>query len=60
MHGKDVRVGFDIESRGQEIATERLAASAAHCTVRYLYDCPEPRFKIAEDRSDESWKAWRE
>ena len=53
-------VGFEIESRGQKVAAERLAASGAHCTVRYLYDCPVPSFKIAEDRSDENWRAWKE
>ena len=52
---KSIKVGFDIESRGQEIAVKRLAAASAHCLVRYLYDCPKNEFKITDDRSGIGW-----
>ncbi len=53
---KRVKVGFDIESRGRQVAISRLAKAFAHCTVRYLYDCSRTRFKIAEDRSGINWE----
>ncbi len=53
---KRVKVGFDIESRGRQAAISRLANAFAHCSVRYLYDCPKNRFKIVEDRSGINWE----
>ena len=55
---KSIKVGFEIEQRGQEVAVKRLAAGCAHCIVRYLYDCPKNKFKIADDKSDVAWKSW--
>jgi hypothetical protein len=54
---KSVKVGFDIESAGRKIADARLVAACAHCTVRYLYNCPMHEFRIAEDRSRISWES---
>ena len=56
--GKSIKVGFEVEKRGREVAIERLAASLAHCTVRYLYNCPKTRFKIIEDKSGASRENW--
>lgn len=56
---KSIRVGFDIEQKGREAAIRRLAAAYAHCTVRYFYDCPRDKFKIAEDRSSIGWENWK-
>ncbi len=53
---KSVKVGFEIEQRGQGIAIKRLAAAVAHCTVRHLYNCPKNNFKIPEDRSRYNWE----
>lgn len=53
--GKSVRVGFEVESRGREVAVARLASASAHCTVRCLYDCPADKFKVADDQSDIGW-----
>lgn len=58
--GKSVRVGFEMMQGGQETAVVRLAASFAHCTVRYLYDCSVANFKIPDDRSGEGWEGWVE
>jgi len=55
---KSIKVGFEVESRGAEVALARLVAASAHCTVRYLYNCPKNKFKIAEDRSDVVWEDW--
>ena len=53
---KIIKVGFDIESRGQEIAVKRLVIASAYCLVRYFYDCPKNEFKIADERrSSISW-----
>ncbi len=54
--GKTVRVGFDIENRGPEIAVRRLAADSAYCVVRYFYDCPKNKFKIADEEQDLGWE----
>lgn len=52
---KSIKVGFDIESRGRKVAVARLIGGGAHCTVRYFYDCPEDRFKIADDITHIGW-----
>ncbi|MHC4156468.1 MAG: hypothetical protein ACYST6_16335 [Planctomycetota bacterium] len=54
-NGKRLVVGFDIESHGQEVAVQRLSAAAAHCTVRYLYNCPKDEFAISDDKSHIHW-----
>ena len=56
---KSIKVGFDIESRGQEIAVGRLTAASTHCLIRYFYDCPKNEFKIADDRSGIGWENWK-
>ena len=55
---KKINVAFDIESRGQEAAFDRLAAAFAYCTARFFYDCPQNKFKIAEDKSASAWSQW--
>ncbi len=55
---KSIKVGFEVENRGKDIAVKRLAMAFAYCTVRYLYDCPESEFKIFEDRSGIQWQKW--
>jgi hypothetical protein len=54
-NGKRVVVGFDVESRGPEVAVRRLVGGAARCTMRYLFDCPEDEFAISDDRSTINW-----
>jgi len=55
---KPIRVGFEFDVRGAEIALKRLANSAAYCATRYLYDCRKDKFKIADDRSGVGWQKW--
>lgn len=55
---KLIRVGFDFEVRGQELALNRLTNAAAYCITRYLYDCRKDKFKIADDRSGVGWQQW--
>jgi hypothetical protein len=52
---RTIHVGFDLGAPNKDRAITQLAASAAHCTVRYFYDCPKARFKIADDRSALGW-----
>lgn len=52
---KSIKVGFDVESGGQEIAVKRLTAASAYCLVRYFYDCPKNEFKIADERGTIGW-----
>ena len=52
---KSVRVGFEVEQRGQEIAIKRLMGSSAYCTVRYFYNCAVSKFKIGDDRTHIGW-----
>ncbi|MHC4158703.1 MAG: hypothetical protein ACYSSO_06460 [Planctomycetota bacterium] len=56
---KSVTVGFEVEPRGRKVAVARLAMACAHCTTRYLYNCPKNRFKIIEDRSRVGWEKWQ-
>lgn len=53
--GKRLVVGFDVESRGREVAVQRLVSAAAHCTIRYLHNCPQDEFAISEDQSNIHW-----
>ncbi len=55
---KVVRVGFEFDVRGQEMAVKRLTTAAAYCITRYLYDCRMDRFKIADDKGGAGWNQW--
>ena len=55
---KTVKVGFEMGSSDRQAAVKRLAVSASHCTVRYLYDCPKAMFKISDDKSPSEWDSW--
>ena len=55
---KSVRVGFEFEGGGREVAVTRLAAAAGHCIVRYFYDCQKKKFRIADDRTHITWEDW--
>ncbi|MHC4068270.1 MAG: hypothetical protein ACYS18_04855 [Planctomycetota bacterium] len=55
---KSVRVGFEFEGDGQKAAVTRLATAAGHCIVRYFYDCPKKKFRIADDKTHISWEDW--
>jgi hypothetical protein len=50
-----VQVGFESERRGRDAAVVRLAAAAAHCVTRYLYNCPKAGFKISDERTASGW-----
>ena len=56
---KNIKVGFEIDSRGREVAMARLIAASAYCTARYFYNCPKNKFKISEDRSHLAWQDWK-
>ncbi|MHC4396975.1 MAG: hypothetical protein ACYS1A_15135 [Planctomycetota bacterium] len=58
VRSKGVKVGFEFEERGERVAVARLMTACAHCTIRYFYDCPMDKFKIADDRSGEAWEKW--
>ena len=55
---KGIKVGFEVEEHGREVAIARLTSACAYCTTRYLYDCPKNKFKIAEDKSGIGWGNW--
>lgn len=55
---KSIKVGFELEQRGQNVAVKRLAVASAYCTTRYFYDCQKKRFRIPDDRSTVSWEGW--
>ena len=52
---KQVGVGFESERRGRDAGVVRLAAAAAHCVTRYLYDCSKASFKISDERTASGW-----
>ena len=57
---KTIRVGFEIESGGYEIAVARLASASAFCTLRLLYDCPGDKYDSSDDRTKVDWQNWNE
>ena len=56
---KNIKVGFDVEAKGETIANARLTTTMAHCITRYLYNCPKNNFKTADDRATVGWKQWK-
>jgi hypothetical protein len=58
VKSKSIKVGFEVEERGRELAVKRLVRACAYCTVRYLYNCPKDKFKIFDDKSDVGWESW--
>ncbi len=56
---KNIKVGFEVETAGFEVAILRLARASAFCTTRYFYDCPKVGFKIPEDKTNEGWENWK-
>lgn len=58
QESKSIKVGFEIEQRGRDIAVDRLNNAFAHCITRYLYNCPKDQFKIYDDRSGIAWETW--
>jgi len=55
---KSIKVGFEVERHGQQVAVKRLASACAYCITRYFYDCPKRKFKIADDKSGVGWESW--
>ena len=55
---KSIKVGFEVERRGQEVAVARLAAACSFCLVRSFYDCPKAKYRISEDKSTIAGKEW--
>jgi len=53
---KLVQVGFESQRHSPDTAAVQLAAAAAHCVTRYLYDCPKNQFKISEEKTDVGWE----
>jgi hypothetical protein len=54
--GRSIKVGFEIGERGQEEAVNRLVNACAHCITRYLYNCPEYKFKIFDEGVKAEWE----
>jgi hypothetical protein len=54
--GRSVEVGFDTGERGQEETAKRLVNACAYCITRYLYDCPEYKFKIFDEGNKTGWE----
>jgi len=55
---KSIKVGFEVERRGQEVAVARLASACSFCLVRLFYDCPKTKYKISEDKSTIAGQEW--
>lgn len=50
--GKLARLALEAERGGKEFCAARLARAAAHCIVRYFYDCPSDKFRTWGERPD--------
>lgn len=46
---RNLKVGFEFETGGIEVAVARLTSSAAKGVIRYFYDCPYINFKLADE-----------
>jgi len=44
-----IRTQVEIETQGREKTIDRLVGATAHCIVRNFYDCPQARYRIAEE-----------
>lgn len=55
---KSIKVGFEAEDRGRNVAAQRLVAACAYCTTRYLYNCRKNKFSCSEDRTGVGWEQW--
>lgn len=47
---KVVHVEADLETKGRATALSRLVSAMAHCTMRSLYPCEKPKFKIRDEK----------
>lgn len=48
--GKMIHISVDMETEGRDRLVRRLAAGAAHCTVRYLYHCDKLKYRYSDER----------
>lgn len=55
---RGLKVGFEAEGKGKDVAVARLVGALAHCATRSFYDCPMDKYKIADDRSGIGWEKW--
>jgi len=55
---KSIKVSFETGERGADGAINRLVSACAHCTTRYLYNCPKYLFKTFDERGDSGWEEW--
>ncbi len=55
---KTVKIAFEFESGGLQVAISRLTASAAKGVVRYFYDCPYYKFKFSDEKTVDEWDNW--
>ena len=52
--GKLARLALEAERGGKEACAAKLAKAAAHCVVRYFYDCQKDKFRTWGERPDMS------
>ncbi len=50
--GKRVSLALEAERGDKQACAVRLARAAAHCIVRYFYDCPSDKFRTWGERPD--------
>jgi hypothetical protein len=46
------RIRVDLETSGRDKTTELLARATAHCITRYLYDCPNDKFRSGYEATE--------
>jgi len=56
--GKLLRVALEAERGGKEACAAKLAKAAAHCVVRYFYNCPKDKFRTWGERPDTRREEW--
>ena len=56
--GRVVRAKVELETAGRAATLNRLINATAHCITRSFYDCPRPKFRTRDERTDYSTEKW--
>ena len=59
IDGKYIVNKVELETKGDQAAIERLEMAAGYCITRYLYDCKEDAFRVADEVEQEDMKYFR-